>query len=231
MRLNKNDRILLILLALAIGSFSLYSLLTAGDKAGTPVAPAGVPASDTLGVAAAAADTTALPADTLVPKTLPKEEKAAAGYLTTSRYPGPPQYVIDAASVDKLSEGETIELNAADTLLLMRVPGVGRSFARRIYAKRLEFGGYYAVEQLQEIPGMDRERYDRIAPYFTVKIPPRKIFLSADSISRHPYLQYRHVNVIRRHLLRGDSLSWPLLMQSGAFTRDDSLRLVPYLPI
>lgn len=148
--------------------------------------------------------------------------------IRTERYPGPPtrpQYT------PKLKAGATIDLNSADTLLLQRVPGIGPAFARRIVRYRKRLGGYYVVEQLQEVYGMDRERYLQIAPFMEIRTGVRPIFLSPDSIARHPYLQYRHSDVLRHHLQEGDTLTWPLLMQSGAFTHDDSLRLSPYLPL
>ena len=148
--------------------------------------------------------------------------------IRTARYPGPPtrmQYP------KKLEKGATIDLNSADTLLLIRVPGIGASFARRIYKYRQMLGGYYVVEQLQEVYGMDRERYDQIAPYFRIKTAPMPIAISRDSIPRHPYLQWRHTRVLKELLRSGKEPTWKALMGSGQFSTDDSLRLAPYLPI
>lgn len=91
------------------------------------------------------------PSDTLQaePKTT-----ASSAPIRTSRYPGPPKR---AHYPKKLEKGATIDLNSADTLLLTRVPGIGAAFARRIYKYRELLGGYYVVEQLQEVYGMDRE--------------------------------------------------------------------------
>ena len=149
------------------------------------------------------------PSDTLyvAPKTT-----ASSAPIRTSRYPGPPER---AHYPKKLEKGATIDLNSADTLLLTRVPGIGASFARRIYKYRELLGGYYVVEQLQEVYGMDRERYA----------------ISRDSIPRHPYLQWRHTKVLKEILRSGQEPTWKALMESGQFSTDDSLRLAPYLPL
>lgn len=146
--------------------------------------------------------------------------------IRTDRYPGPPQRV---KYPSKLQAGATIDLNSADTLLLRRVPGIGESFSRRIYRYRELLGGYYVVEQLQEVYGMDRERYDQIAPFFVIKTAVRPLIITEDSIPRHPYLQFRHQNVLRDLAGKYSTVTWEMLMESGAFSKDDSLRLAPYL--
>lgn len=146
--------------------------------------------------------------------------------IVTNRYPGPPQRI---GYPKKLQKGSTIDLNSADTLMLMRVPGIGESFARRIARYRELLGGYYVVEQLQEVYGMDRERYDMIAPYFQISTPVEPLVISRDSIPRHPYLQWRHVRVLQELLRSGKDITWQQLMASNEFSRDDSLRLAPYL--
>lgn len=146
--------------------------------------------------------------------------------IRTERYPGPPPRIHHQ---EKLTIGATIDLNSADTLLLMRVPGIGISFARRIYKYREILGGYYVVEQLQEVYGMDRERYDKIAPFMRIETEVRPLSITRDSIPRHPYLQWKHVRAIEDIYRSGKDLNWHTLMESGKFSHDDSLRLAPYL--
>lgn len=161
-----------------------------------------------------------------VPDSLAGVESGDRLPIRTDRYPGPPQRV---QYQKKLSAGATIDLNSADTLLLMRVPGIGPSFARRICKYRELLGGYYVVEQLQEVYGMDRERYDQIAPFMRIKTKVRPLVVTRDSIPRHPYLQWQHVRAIEDLYRSGRELNWKALMDSGKFSRDDSLRLSPYL--
>ena len=219
LRFNKSDRVVLILLVVLILSYVLYSGITAK---GLPI-PTEVQDTIPPGVARL---------DTAPPAPVEKEKsKSTPAPIRTDRYPGPPpETKRPEAYLPKLKPGATIDLNSADTTLLKRVPGIGSSFARRIVKYRDLLGGYYVVEQLQEVYGMDRERYNAIYPYFTVGTAVRPLTLTIDSISYHPYLSWRHKRTLRRLLEAEQPLDWSHLMATGDFTRDDSLRLAPYMP-
>lgn len=217
LRFNRSDRVVLILLVVLILSYVLYSGVTAKGLPGMTEVP------DTIPPVVAKLDT--------VPQAPVEKEKNTPAPIRTDRYPGPPPETKRAeAYLPKLKPGATIDLNSADTTLLKRVPGIGSSFARRIIKYRDLLGGYYVVEQLQEVYGMDRERYDAIHPYFTVGTAVRSLSLTIDSISYHPYLSWRHKRTLRRLLEAEQPLNWSHLMATGDFTRDDSLRLAPYMP-
>ena len=219
LRFNQSDRVVLILLVVLILSYVLYSGITAK---GLPI-PTEVQDTIPPGVARL---------DTAPPAPVEKEKsKSTPAPIRTDRYPGPPpETKRPEAYLPKLKPGATIDLNTADTTLLKRVPGIGSSFARRIVKYRDLLGGYYVVEQLQEVYGMDRERYNAIYPYFTVGTAVRPLTLTIDSISYHPYLSWRHKRTLRRLLEAEQPLDWSHLMATGDFTRDDSLRLAPYMP-
>ena len=219
LRFNKSDRVVLILLVVLILSYVLYSGITAK---GLPI-PTEVQDTIPPGVARL---------DTAPPAPVEKEKsKSTPAPIRTDRYPGPPPDTKrPEAYLPKIKPGATIDLNTADTTLLKRVPGIGSSFARRIVKYRELLGGYYVVEQLQEVYGMDRERYDAIYPYFTIGTAVRPLTLTIDSISYHPYLSWRHKRALRRLLEAEQPLDWSHLMATGDFTRDDSLRLAPYMP-
>ena len=217
LRFNKSDRVVLILLVVLILSYVLYSGITAKGL------PSPTELQDTIPPVVAKLDT--------APPTPVEKEKSTPAPVRTDRYPGPPpETKRPEAYLPKLKPGATIDLNTADTTLLKRVPGIGSSFARRIVKYRDLLGGYYVVEQLQEVYGMDRERYDAIYPYFTVGTAVRPLTLTIDSISYHPYLSWRHKRTLRRLLEAEQPLDWSHLMATGDFTRDDSLRLAPYMP-
>lgn len=217
LRFNRSDRVVLILLVVLILSYVLYSGVTAKGLPGMTEVP------DTIPPVVAKLDT--------VSQAPVEKEKNTPAPIRTDRYPGPlPETKRAEAYLPKLKPGATIDLNSADTTLLKRVPGIGSSFARRIIKYRDLLGGYYVVEQLQEVYGMDRERYDAIHPYFMVGTAVRPLTLTIDSISYHPYLSWRHKRTLRRLLEEEQPLDWSHLMSTGDFTRDDSLRLAPYMP-
>lgn len=225
LKLNKDDRKVLLIIMV------LYALLVAFmwvNKDKVEPRPAPSPESELLAVDSLSNEEPTELADTSVPLATPETPKDTLP-IRTSKYPGPLTKQRDYTP--KLKAGATIDLNAADTLLLQRVPSIGPSFARRIVKYRAMLGGYYCVEQLQEVYGMDRERYDKIAPYMTIRTSVRQLILSVDSIPRHPYLSYRHKRALEDILAQNPPLTWEKIMSSAVFTKDDSLRLAPYLKL
>ena len=96
----------------------------------------------------------------------------------------------------KLSPGETIVLNMADTTELKRVPGIGSYFARAIMRYGIRLGGYSRVEQLREINGFPEEAL----PYFTIENPRVRQLnvnqLTLEELRRHPYINFYQARAI-----------------------------------
>lgn len=61
-----------------------------------------------------------------------------------------------------------IEINAADTVELTKIKGIGPYFARKIYQYREKLGGFYEKEQLLEVYRMTDSIYQTIAPQIIV---------------------------------------------------------------
>ncbi len=149
----------------------------------------------------------------------------------TDNYVGPPKR-LQYSKVRKFRKRQILDLNTIDSLTLIRVPGIGKSYAHRILSLRKLLGGYYSVYQLQEVYGMDADKFLALKPWFTIKTAPKQYKLSelkAGEIPRHPYLSWQQVKTINRLINRQSSVkSWQMLMNSQAFSRDDSIRLSPY---
>jgi competence ComEA-like helix-hairpin-helix protein len=87
-----------------------------------------------------------------------------------------------------------IEVNAADTLELQRLRGIGPGFARRIVSYRGKLGGFIEKRQLLEVYGMDAERYGMIRDYITVN-PDSVTKIDINNVTfkgliGHPYFPY-----------------------------------------
>lgn len=87
-----------------------------------------------------------------------------------------------------------IEINQADTLDLQQIAGIGPSFARRIVKYRNMLGGYYKVEQLMEVYGMDSLLYSQISKHLVFdQNSLKKINISKATIKeliKHPYIEF-----------------------------------------
>lgn len=154
-------------------------------------------------------------------KTIPR---FSYGKKTSASYP----------HIEKYPEGTLVELNTADTIILKKIPGIGSTFARRIIKYRELLGGYYSVSQLREVYGIDEERFRTLEHWFSADDKfIDKLFLNylpADSLRKHPYLNYRQAHVIERLRKQKTKLSgWENLSLLDEFTDTDRIRLTPYL--
>lgn len=103
------------------------------------------------------------------------------------------------AAPAKLDEGETIDLNTADTVVLKRVPGIGSYFARRIATYRQRLGGFVSTDQLDEIDDFPPSA----KAFFTISAAPVQRLninrLTINELKRHPYMNYYRARAIVDH--------------------------------
>ena len=129
-----------------------------------------------------------------------------------------------------MKEGETLDLNTADTTQLQHVPGIGPYYARQIlnYNKRL--GGFADTRQLMEIDGFPTAALK----YFTVnrahitKLNVNRLTLS--QLRHHPYIGfYQARDIVDYRRLRGPLKSLDDLRLLKSFTPETIERLRPYV--
>ncbi len=133
----------------------------------------------------------------------------------------------------KLKEGETIELNSADTSALKRIPGIGSGYSNRIVKYRNLLGGYISISQLKEVWGMDDYLFAKITPYIELTEKHRRIRLNHvdfKQLNSHPYITYKQAQVImdiRERKGEIDSIERLSLLEE--FDEKDIARLKPYI--
>lgn len=133
----------------------------------------------------------------------------------------------------KLKPGETISLNASDTMALRRVPGIGPYFARKIARYRTRLGGFVSRDQLLEIQDFP----ESALPYFAVESDAvssvRRININtatSEELRRHPYISFlmaRQIMDYRR--LRGKVADLNDFRLLPTFTEDVIRKLRPYI--
>ena len=89
------------------------------------------------------------------------------------------------AALYKYPEGTVVDLNRADTTELKKIPGIGSGIARLIAGYRQRLGGFYSIEQLQDIH---------------VDYHPLQAWLHIDSRDIHPLnLNRAGIEKLRNH--------------------------------
>ena len=136
-------------------------------------------------------------------------------------------------TAEKLAAGETILLNATDTVEWKKIPGIGSTFAARIVKYRNLLGGFVSVEQLREVYGIDNELFSRISPYIQADENFAKLRINElefKELLRHPYLNYKQVRaIVNLRKRKGDIASIHELAMLDEFTSEDIFRIEPYL--
>lgn len=127
-----------------------------------------------------------------------------------------------------------VELNSADTTLLMQVIGIGRGFANGIIHFRNQSGGFVSVDQLSELYGMRPDNLERIRPFCRVNAElVKKIKVNIASVERlksHPYLSFyqsRAIYELRRK--KGKLKNINELNVLPEFTPVSLAKIKPYL--
>ena len=127
-----------------------------------------------------------------------------------------------------------IELNTADSLALDQVSGIGPAFASRILKYRERLGGFYSLEQLKEVYGVDSAHFAQWLPQLALNTAfVRKIDIntaSFEELKRHPYLSYKQINaLIQYRKQHGAYASLSDLKNIPLFTDEILRKLAPYL--
>lgn len=132
---------------------------------------------------------------------------------------------------DKFSTFTKVDINTADTALLMQVPGVGETIAGMIIGLRNKFGGFTSLSQLSSIRYLTPETLR----WFEVSATPslRRININSASFKTlvtHPYIDREQANSILRYIrLYGPITSSETLLSTSIFTPAQIEQLLPYL--
>jgi competence protein ComEA len=126
------------------------------------------------------------------------------------------------------------DINTADTTELQEIRGVGPAFARRIANYRDRLGGFYKLEQLVEVYGLDSLKFEEIKGQVKLgQAELRKININTaqfDDLKNHPYLKYKQVNAILQYRKQhGNYTSFADLKKVAILPAETVDNLAPYL--
>jgi competence ComEA-like helix-hairpin-helix protein len=170
-----------------------------------------------------------------------KEDVKKLYVISPQKYKELESYIVipqrsDSTFVKKEKAPLVIELNTADTSMLVKVNGIGSAFAQRIVAYRAMLGGFHSKEQLLEVYGMDQEKYAQIEPSLTCNPTyVTKINVNTAQVAdlkKHPYFTPNTasalVNYRKQH---GSFRQLQDIMQCKVITPELFEKLSPYLTL
>lgn len=126
------------------------------------------------------------------------------------------------------------ELNTVDSIALVKLRGVGPSFAHRIISYRKKLGGFYKMEQLREVYGLDSSMYTLVSQQLV--LDPERLALininkaSVDELRKHPYIKSNIANLIVNYRdQHGSYENIDNIKRLHLVTDELYLKLAPYL--
>lgn len=129
-----------------------------------------------------------------------------------------------------------IDINTADTTILIALPGIGSKLSQRILTFRDKLGGFYKVDQIGETYGLPDSTFQKIKARFSVSqasIHQLNInTATADEMKMHPYLRYAIANAIVQYRSQhGNYLAVADLKKIMLITEDIFNKAAPYLKV
>lgn len=116
-----------------------------------------------------------------------------------------------------------VEINTADSLALVKLYGVGPYMASKIITYRNRSGGFFSLQQLTEVYGIDESLLDELQGKIYVDASHVRYInintVSYDELKQHPYLRYKMANAIVNYR-----------KQHGSFKQVEDLKQVLLLP-
>ena len=128
----------------------------------------------------------------------------------------------------------TVEINAADSMQLLTINGIGPSFASRIIKYRNRLGGFYSVNQLREVFGIDSAKFESLIPF--VSVDPAKInqlpinSANFEELKKHPYLKFNIINALLNYRKQHGAYKSKAEIKNVAIVTEDLYRKIePYI--
>ena len=135
----------------------------------------------------------------------------------------------ETVPVNKLTQGEFVDINTADTAELKRIPGIGSYFARRIVELRQRRQAFVSPEELLSI----RNFPETALTYMTASQNFAKIHINQSSLQQlkaHPLINYTQAtDILRYRRLNGNIRSVNDISNLPSFTPEQLARLKPFL--
>ncbi len=100
----------------------------------------------------------------------------------------------------KRKNPKVFDINAGDTTAFMNLHGIGRIYSKRIINFRKSLGGFFTIQQIGDVWGIEDSLFQAIMPYLVVNpslIQKRNInHMDKDSLNKHPYINWQKSKTI-----------------------------------
>lgn len=136
----------------------------------------------------------------------------------------------------KKSFSQIVDINLADTLTYMALPGIGSRLANRIISFREKLGGFYSIDQVGETYLLPDSTFQKIKPLLLLNSKAiKKINIntaSIDELKSHPYIRYYIANTIFQYRKQHGNFQSPEEIKKITTVTDEIYnKVAPYLTV
>ncbi|MCT4579963.1 MAG: helix-hairpin-helix domain-containing protein [Flavobacteriales bacterium] len=129
-----------------------------------------------------------------------------------------------------------IEVNSADTTAFKRMKGIGSYYAKKLVNYREKLGGFYSVEQLKEVYGIQPEvieqNKDRLTLDTTLIDKININTVTKEELKRHPYIKWNIANSLVMYRINHGKYQSVQNIQNSDLVNDELYRkIVRYLTV
>ncbi|MEP6674976.1 MAG: helix-hairpin-helix domain-containing protein [Ferruginibacter sp.] len=133
-------------------------------------------------------------------------------------------------------ETKIIDINTADSIAFVDLPGIGAGFTKRILNFRNRLGGFVSVQQISETYGLPDSTFQKIKPRLSISNATVKQFniniASIDEMKVHPYIRYAIANAIVQYRTQHGNFSSVNDIKKIMLVTDDVFgKITPYLNV
>ncbi len=133
--------------------------------------------------------------------------------------------------LEKYIDIPKIDINTADSVTFMSLPGIGKFFAGKMVSYRKELGGYSYPEQLMDIWHFDQEKFDNLKDLIKVDTTATQAYslwsLPESALASHPYIGKRAARSIVIFRENSPESDWTVfnLQKAGILPPDKAAKL------
>ena len=136
----------------------------------------------------------------------------------------------------KASKNYFVDINIADTTQFIALPGIGSKLASRIVNFREKLGGFYSVDQIGEVYGLQDSTFQKIKPFLHLTVGPIKTInintATKDEMKSHPYIRWALANALVEYRNQhGNYTSIEDIKKMSAISDDVFAKLKPYIVV
>lgn len=145
------------------------------------------------------------------------------------------QEKVDLIRKEKRQENlDKYELNMADTNMLLSIPGIGPVLASRVLKYRNILGGFYSLDQLKEVYGLDSNLISTISSHLFIDTSQIKRLSVNKSdfktLEKHPYIsKYQAEGIIQYRKTQGEFKQIEDLVKYKIISKDEMRKVAHYI--